>query len=151
MQEYEPNSALRLQGDFLSEDFCLLDGQHYMVRAILPIPVIGLKDAFAFGCWSTLSRPNFDKYVDGFDSGEFADMGPWSGWLMNRLTGFNDEAVADALAVHVQPQIGRQRPKLFVMDDTHPLAIAQNEGVSPTRILELFTHYGHVPVSWKSH
>ncbi len=141
--DYEPNGALKMDGDFLSEDFCVLDGEHFMIRAVLPIPVIGMKDHFGFGCWSTLSRANFQKYVDGFDSGEYADMGPWDGWLMNRLAGFNDEA--DALAVYVEPRFERLRPLLFVVDECHPLGIAQQQGISADRMLEVFAHYGHAP------
>jgi len=82
-QDYETNGALRLDGDFLSEDFCVLDGKYFMVRAVLTIPVQGVEGVFGFGCWSTLSRENFDKYVEGFDNGDYPDWGPWSGWLCN--------------------------------------------------------------------
>ncbi|MBL43253.1 MAG: hypothetical protein CMN71_00635 [Sphingomonadaceae bacterium] len=142
-ERYEANSALRFDGDFLSEDFCVLGGEHFMVRAILPVPVIGLKDQFSYGCWTTLSRENFDKYVDGFDAGEYADMGPWPGWLMNRLAGFNDGP--EPLAVHVQPQPDRMRPELWVVDEDHPLGAAQRDGITPERMLEVFAHYGHAP------
>lgn len=142
-ERYEANSALRFDGNFLSEDFCVLGGEHFMVRAILPMPVIGLKDQFSYGCWTTLSRENFDKYVDGFDAGEYANMGPWPGWLMNRLAGFNDGP--EPLAVHVQPQANRMRPELWVADEDHPLGAAQRDGITPERMLEVFAHYGHAP------
>ena len=142
-ERYEANSALRLDGDFLSEDFCILGGKHFMVRATLPIPVIGLKDRFAFGCWTTLSRENFGRYVDGFDSGEYAEMGPWPGWLMNRLAGLSDGP--EPLAVNVQPRPGRMRPELWVVDDDHPLGAAQRDGITPERMLEVLAHFGHAP------
>ena len=134
---------MQLGGDFLSEDFCVLDGKYFMVRAVLPIPVNGVEGDFAFGCWSTLSRENFAKYVDGFDNGDYADTGPWSGWLMNQLATFNEGA--DPLAVWVQPRTDRQRPLIWVQDDNHPLAIAQDDGITPDRMLEIFRHYGHGP------
>jgi hypothetical protein len=130
-----------MDGNFLSEDFCVLGGEHFMVRCVLTIPVIGVQADFGFGCWSTLSRANFDKYVDGFDSGEYADMGPWTGWLMNRLENFTP--CPDPLAVWVQPRPERQRPLLWVQDDDHPLAIAQENGISAERMLEVFRFYGH--------
>lgn len=142
-EEYEPNAALRMDGDFLSEDFCILGGKYFLIRCVLPIPVIGVEDDFGFGCWSTLSRENFDKYVDGFDSGEYADMGPWTGWLCNQLENFIPGT--DPLAVWVQPRPDRQRPLLWVQDDDHPLAIAQEEGLTPERVLEVFQFYGHGP------
>jgi hypothetical protein len=142
-EEYEHNGALRMEGDFLSEDFCVLDGKYFMIRCVLRIPVIGVQGEFGFGCWSTLSRENFDKYVDGFDSGEYSDMGPWSGWLMNRLEKFTPGP--DPLALWVQPRPDRQRPLLWVQDDDHPLAIAQEQGITPERMLEVFRVYGHGP------
>ena len=132
-----------MEGDFLSEDFCVLDGKYFMIRCVLPIPVIGVQGEFGFGCWSTLSRENFDKFVDGFDSGEYADMGPWSGWLMNRLENFTPDP--EPLAMWVQPRSDRQRPLLWVQDDDHALAIAQEQGIAPERMLEVFRFYGHGP------
>ncbi len=140
---YEDNSAVRLDGDFLSEDFCVLGGEHFVIRCILPIPVIGLADSFAFGAWCTLSRENFEKYIDGFDHGHYADKGPWTGWLLNRLTGFVSNN--DPLGCFVELQPDRQRPKLWVQDETHPLARAQEGGITPDRMMELLSHYGHVP------
>lgn len=74
-QTYEPNSALRFDGNFLSEDFCVLEGEHFFIRSVLEIPVHGLAVPWGFGCWSTLSRANFEKYVAGFDDGEYGDGG----------------------------------------------------------------------------
>lgn len=140
---HEPNAALRMEGDFLSEDFCVLEGKYFLVRSVLTIPVIGVSGDFGFGCWGTLSRENFEKYLAGFDTGDHADMGPWTGWLCNRLQGFTPGP--DPIAVWVQPRRDRQRPLLWVRDDDHPLAIAQENGISAERMLELFSAYGHGP------
>ena len=140
--DYEHNGALRYDGDFLSEDFCVLDGTYFMVRAVLQIPARDAVGHFGFGCWSTLSRENFDKYVMGFDSGTYEDMGPWSGWLCNQLADF---VGTDPLRVWVQPRPNRQRPLLWVTDDAQPLAIAQEDGITAERILEIFQFYGQGP------
>src|SRR3954469_1928259 len=89
-QESEHNSAIRLDGDFLSEDFCVVDGEHFFVRCVFEIPVHGLAEKFGFGIWSTLSRANFDIYLKAFDDGIYANMGPWTGWFSNRLELFED-------------------------------------------------------------
>lgn len=131
-----------MEGDFLSEDFCVLDGKYFMIRGVLTVPVQGMDEHFGFGCWSTLSRENFDKYVEGFDSGDYPDWGPWSGWLCNQLA---DYIGTDPLAVWVKPRADRQRPLFWVMDDDHPLAVAHDEGISADRMLEIFESYGHGP------
>lgn len=87
-EDYVPNSAAVSSKHFLSEDFCVLNGEHYFVRCILRLPLLGVPDtSFAFGVWSTLSEKNFGLYKDAFDSGELDGMGPWFGWLSNRMEG----------------------------------------------------------------
>jgi hypothetical protein len=139
----EPNSALRFHGNFLSEDLCVLDGEHFFVRCVFEIPVHGLAEKFGYGCWSTLSRQNFDLYIEGFDSGDYAGMGPWFGWFSNRLRGFADSLNQKCW---VYPQPGRQRPVIALADPDHELAIAQDEGITPERLLELYAAYGHGPL-----
>ena len=141
-EEKEPNGALRFDGDFLSEDFCVLDGKYFMVRAVLEIPVHGLAEKFSFGCWSTLSRENFERYLDGFDHGDFPDWGPWSGWLCNQLETYLG---TDPQSVWVYPQPDRQRPTLLVMDADHRLAIDQHDGITIERLAEILRYYGHAP------
>ena len=142
-EDYEPNAALRLDGDFLSEDFCVIEGKYFMVRSILEIPVQGLERPWGYGCWTTLSRNNFGNYVDGFDNGEFTDDGPWFGWLCNHLKGLFDDA--EPLKLDVHPQRGRQRPLLVVQDYRHPLGIAQREGITPSTLFDLLMANGHGP------
>ncbi|MBC2776385.1 DUF2199 domain-containing protein [Parasphingopyxis marina] len=139
---YEDNAGLRMKGDFLSEDFCVLGGEYFMIRAVLLIPVQGLEEPFGIGCWSTLSRTNFEKYIEGFDDGTYPDWGPWSGWLCNQLA---DYVGPDPLAVSVEPRKDRQRALLWVQEDGHPLAVAQDQGITPERVLEIFAYYGHGP------
>jgi hypothetical protein len=139
---YEPNSALRLEGDFLSEDFCVLGGQYFFVRAVLEIPVRGLEQPFGFGCWSTLSRTNFERYVEGFDAGDYPADEQWTGWLCNQLLDY----VGDApVGVWVQLRTGRQRPLLWVAGDDEPLAVCQEEGMPPEEMVGLLNRYGHGP------
>lgn len=140
---YEPNSALRREGNFLSEDFCVIEGEDFFVRSLLQIPVRGLDTPWGFGCWTTLSRSNFDKYVAGFEDGDVDDGGPWFGWLCNKLRIYFDDP--QPIGVDVVPQPNRQRPRLFVQDEDHPLAIAQRDGISAEAMLALLRALGHGP------
>jgi len=142
IEAYEPNSALRMEGDFLSEDFCVLQGRYFMVRGVLQLPIHGVAEKFGFGCWSTLSRENFDKYVEGFDAGEYTDWGPWSGYLCNKLADYIGDKPEPVL---VYPQRDRQRPTLRIVDEAHPLAVDQEHGISPERMLGILETYGHAP------
>ncbi|QDX27442.1 DUF2199 domain-containing protein [Sphingomonas suaedae] len=140
----EPNSAVRLDGDFLSEDFCVMDSRYFFVRAVLEIPVHGQAEKFGFGCWSTLSRDNFEKYLDGFDNADFANCGPWTGWLCNQLGTYIG---TDPEGVYVYPQPDRQRPTLRVANPDHGLAIDQEQGISVEQLTEILRFYGHAPTA----
>ncbi|MES2442744.1 MAG: DUF2199 domain-containing protein [Pseudomonadota bacterium] len=142
--EYAPNGAIEPGGDFLSEDFCMLRGEHFFIRCSVEIPVHGLAGKFSFGVWSTLSRANFAKYLDGFDNGDYPDFGPWFGWFSNDLRLFGT-TLNQKCQVH--PQRERHRPVLSMIDSGHPLAIAQAEGVSPEQAMGFYAYYGCTPVT----
>ena len=135
------NSALDLSGNFLSEDFCVLDGQHFFVRAVLELPIMGGgEQRFGVGVWSTLSRETFNRYIETFDSSEQDWIGPWFGWFSNRLKGYPDTL---NLKCRVHPVSGRQRPRVELEATPHPLALEQKSGISFDRVLELYAINGH--------
>jgi hypothetical protein len=140
--DYEPNSELDRERDFLSEDFCVLGGEHFLIRCVLEIPVHGLEDKFGFGCWGSLKRDNFETYVEHFDAGTCPEGGPWWSWLCNRLGPLSDD---QPIGCWMFPQLGRQRPVLDVDDEDHPLALAQRDGISAEQVLAIYAHYGHAP------
>jgi hypothetical protein len=142
--EFEPNSAVRLSGDFLSEDFCVIEGEHFMVRCVLELPVHGLKDNFAYGCWGSLKKENFETYLEVFDGGSIPPSSPWWSWLCNSAKPFTSD---QSVGCWMFPQLHRQRPVLKVDDRSHPLGIAQEEGVSPEQVLDIYHAYGHGIVS----
>ncbi|MDP6706340.1 MAG: DUF2199 domain-containing protein [Alphaproteobacteria bacterium] len=134
------NAALDKSGDFLSEDFCVLDGTHYFVRCVLMLPVQGADGSFGYGVWSTLSEANFDAYVESFDGGEQGRLGPWFGWFSNALKGYPDTL---NLKCRIHPHDGSRRPSIELEPTEHPLAVAQRDGISFDKILDLYALNGH--------
>ena len=50
-----PNTELDTSTSILTDDFCVLDGEHFFVRGALMVPIIGNSDEyFGFGAWSSL-------------------------------------------------------------------------------------------------
>ena len=140
-EDYAPNGELDLTGDFLSEDFCVLDGEHFFVRAVLQLPIVGGGGKrFGFGVWATLSRENFGRYIETFDSGEQGGLGPWFGWFSNRLEGYPETLL---LKCKVHPEGGRQRPWIELEPTDHPLAVEQRRGMTFERLLEIYAINGH--------
>lgn len=127
--------------DVLTEDFCILNGEHFFVRCVLRLPIIGAaEDWFAYGAWCTLSRKNFDIYLDAFDAGASEGLGPWFGWFSNRLPGYPDTL---NLKCQIHPQPNRQRPHIELEPTDHPLAVEQRHGITLDRLLEIYALAGH--------
>src|SRR5579871_1306427 len=84
---YEPNKALRTQGDFLSEDFCVIDGAFFAIRCTLDIPLKESSQFLRFGVWAALSKQDFADYLRAFDRYEGKD-GKAYGRLMVKLDGY---------------------------------------------------------------
>ncbi len=143
-RSHEPNSALRLEGDFLSDDFCVIAGENFFIRCVFEIPVVGGAQKFGYGIWSTLSRDNFQNYVAAFDDGRPDNRGPWWGWFSNDLKTW-PEACNTGCWVH--PQLDRQRPVVVLDDADHPLSIAQDEGISVERLMAIYAANGHGPAA----
>lgn len=140
-EERRPNSQVLTSANILTEDFCILDGEHFFIRCVLQLPIVGRPDTFfGYGAWATLSSTNFDLYLETFDSGEQGALGPWFGWFSNRLKGYPDTL---NLRCHVQPRSGRQRPFIELEPAQHPLAIEQQNGITFDRLLEIYALNGH--------
>ena len=142
----EPNSALRFDEDCLTDDFCVLkeaSQTNFIIRAVMEFPIAGTQEIWGFGCWTTLSEENFDKYVDGFNAGVYPEEAPWFGWLCNRLMPIFTDSYPLALAVC--PRQDRQRPKLLVRDEEDPLGVYQKDGLPPSVLLEILQNYGFGP------
>jgi hypothetical protein len=140
-EQRKPNFEARTSNNVLTEDFCVLNQEHFFVRCVLRLPIAGRPGiSFGFGVWSTLSKKNFDLYFDAFDSDRQGNMGPWFGWLSNRLKGYPDTL---NLKCHVHPQDGRQRPYIELEPTEHPLAVEQQNGISFDRLLEIYALNGH--------
>jgi len=139
-----PNSAVIDSSHCLTEDFCILEGQHYFIRCVLRLPLLGDRrgEHFSFGVWSTLSQKNFEIYLETFDSGEQWDIGPWFGWFSNRIEGYPDTV---NLKCQVHPRGGRQRPWIELEDSGHPLAAESQHGITYERLLEIYAVHGHAP------
>lgn len=114
--------------DSLGTDLCVVDGGYY-IRCVLPLPIRGSDESFAFGPWASVSEANFDRYVTASREGDFSDFTGCFGWLMNTLPGVEMDA---ALPCNVEMGNGSQRPQLFVHNGVHPLADMQRSGTPST-------------------
>lgn len=129
------------QAGFLNSDLCTYedaDGKHYFIRVCLEVPINGLEEPFVWGVWSSLSKLNFERYVDTYESPDTTDC--YFGWLCNRLPCYPD-TYAMKLNVHVRS--GGTRPYVVPEESDHPLSIDFHKGITLERAVEIAEHLLH--------
>jgi hypothetical protein len=146
-KDYEPDSALRMDGNFLSANFCVLEGKYFCMRMRLPVNIRGA-DSWAFTCtvWASLDRPDFEGYVEALKDGKLRDNARTHARLINRLSGYPDTAMLVGTAFQ---QANGALPVLIIHgpqpnnSPDNPLLEEQRQGIGVDRMLELFALYNH--------
>jgi len=134
--EGEPRMVIG--ADTLDADFARI-GAHRFVRAVLTLPVIGVDRTFAFGPWAAVSPASFDRINAAETLGQ--PFGGCFAWLMNRLPGFTFD---DWPPCNLMPGADGARPFLEVHDGSHELAELQETGITPARLVDIYTAAGRV-------
>src|SRR3954447_6300388 len=116
-----------------SDDICVI-GEDFFIRATLPIRIIDSDEEFNFGCWVSLSKANFARYLDLFDATGGAWESPYFGWLCNRFPWYPDTLHLKT-NVHLQPY--PRRPWIELEPTDHPLAIHQRDGITRETLAEI--------------
>jgi hypothetical protein len=81
-----PSGALDCSNRFfLDEDYCAIDDQHFFVRGIIDLPIIGAADSFRWGVWGSLSRTNFESLIRADELGNRPESAEMFSWLSTRL------------------------------------------------------------------
>jgi hypothetical protein len=144
---YEPDAALRLDGNFLSANYCVWEGKYFSMRMRLPLQIRGAQPAaFMYTAWASLNRPDFEGYLGAVRNKRLNNTSRAQARLVNRLSGFpdtfrlmgtafqQDDGGLPLLLIHgPQPDNNPQ----------HPLIQEQRQGIGVDRTLELFAAYGH--------
>jgi hypothetical protein len=146
-KDYEPDDALRLDGNFLSANYCVWEGKYFAMRMRLPLQIRGaFPAAFILTPWASLNRPDFEAYLEAIKDKRLNNMARAPARLVNRLSGFADtfrlmgtafqqeDAGPPLLLIHgPQPD---NRPDHHLIDE-------QRQGIGVDRVFELFAAYGH--------
>ncbi|MDG1863531.1 MAG: DUF2199 domain-containing protein [Yoonia sp.] len=128
----------------VNDDFCEIDtpegGTLFWMRVVIEAPIAGATEPFTWGVWVTQSAESFARYRDTFGQDQSAD-GSF-GWLTVDLPCYNRTAagaVLENLECDVQWGCTGQRPKAYLWESEHPLAVDQRGGISWDRAVEIAT------------
>ncbi|MFD8014774.1 DUF2199 domain-containing protein [Streptomyces sp. NPDC058955] len=119
----------------LSSDQCVIRGEHCFVKGLIEIPVIGGEEVFSWGVWVSLSRENFSRAADLWDTPGRESERPYFGWLTTELPVYPATTLNLKTHVHTRP-VG-QRPLVELEPTDHPLAVEQRTGITLDRVREI--------------
>jgi len=144
--EPEPNSALRMDGNFLSQDFCVMEGKYFSMRMILPLPVKGLSPPAApLAVWASVDRSDFVTYIAALAENRHDKLGRAQARLITRVGGYPDTF---ALMGQAFPQA--DGPPLLVLERKQApqlpggqIVIEHRDGATFDRLLDIYAAHQH--------
>jgi hypothetical protein len=125
----------------LDEEVCIVAGEHYFVRGLVEIPVIGTNDVFTWNAWASLSADNFRRMLDFWDRAGREDEPAYFGWFSSELPGYAESTLY--LKAHVVTRPIGQRPGIELEPNDHPLSVEQRTGMTIERLHQLVEQLLH--------
>jgi hypothetical protein len=122
-------------GCLLSADQCVINDEHYFVKGLIEIPVLDGDEVFSWGVWVSLSRSNFARAAELWDTPGRESEPPYFGWLCTDLPFYSPTTIHLKTHVHTMP-VGR-RPTIELEPTSHPLAVDQRTGITTQRVREI--------------
>ena len=121
---------------FLDEDRCVINGEHFFVRGIIHLPIIGTAETFRWGVWGSLSKENFQKLLSVYEDPKRAELEPMFSWLSTQIDEYGDTL---SLKMYAHIQEPEQRPKFELEPTDHPLSQEYHHGITADRVKEIMT------------
>ncbi|WP_281372434.1 DUF2199 domain-containing protein [Granulicella arctica] len=113
---------------------CVIDGKDFYLRGRIPVPVEGLEEPFIWGVWAEVSPKNFIRTNELWNVEGRENEPPFPAWLQTEIFPYGDTMNLE-VRVHTQ-RVGR-RPHFEIVDEDHPLAIEQRNGILMERVQEI--------------
>ena len=140
-----PDSDLQeFPKNLLNDDICVIDGEHYFIRGIIHLPIIGTKETFRWGVWGSLSRENFEKFLITIDDSKRAELPPMFSWLCNSMDEYPD---TEQIKMYAHIQDPPDRPVFELEPTDHPLSQEYHHGITPERVKEIMMRRLDLPVN----
>jgi hypothetical protein len=119
----------------LEDDYCIIQAEHFFLRARLVIPVLDAEPDFEWVVWGSLSRPNFERALDLWTTSGRETEPPYFSWLSTELGLYPAPTLSLKTHLHTHP-VG-EVPCLELEPTDHPLAVEQRSGITLARVREI--------------
>lgn len=131
-------AVLRAGEDWLSSDLCV-HGEDRFIRCVMPFPIIGTDQTFAFGVWGSASDDSFDRYRAGFDTDDYGDFKGCFSWLSNMLPCVGQDGWVPCNLMIEDPT---RRPVLYAQPKAAGVKRLQHEGITFDQLLDIYAAAG---------
>jgi hypothetical protein len=112
----------------------VIEDEHFFVRGLIRLPIIGTAEAFCWGVWGSLSRENFSKLRDLDDDPKRASLAPMFSWLSTHIPEY-PETLSLKMKAHIQEP--PRRPLFELEPADHPLSLEYQHGITAGRVKEI--------------
>jgi hypothetical protein len=124
--------------EMLTQSYARRDG-NFLVRAFLPIPVIGTDSEVFIGVWASLSSGHHARFRSLQARGEAQTLGEQFSWLYTQVPPLTGPLLTKGTLV---PYSDGRTPLYWITDEKHPFHDAQREGMRAAEILDLYEAMG---------
>ena len=117
----------------LSSDQCVIDDKYFFIVGNIYLPIIDSEEKFCWTAWVSLSKANFNRASDLWETPGREKEPPYFGWLSISLPGYPSTL---GLKTNVYTQPVGERPIIELQESDHPLVKEQKEGIFWERVEE---------------
>jgi hypothetical protein len=112
----------------------MIDDESFFIVGNLEIPVIDTSQMFSWDVWVSLSRENFRRTIELWESDDRESEPPYFGWLCTLLPTYAETL---HLKTHVHTRPVGCKPYIELEATDHPLAVEQRRGITIERVRQI--------------
>lgn len=116
----------------LQQSLCVVDKEHFFHRGRLTIPIIDYSENLIFNVWTSVSEDNFGIRMDLWEAPKRVNQEPYFGWLQTIVPNYGNTLNIKTIAIE---QAVGLIPEIKVIEEDHPLAIDQENGITYKKAL----------------
>jgi hypothetical protein len=118
----------------LDTDYCAINDEHFFVRGLIHLPIIGGAETFRWGVWGSVSRHNFETLLKMPNDLKRTELPAMFSWLGTEIPEYPDTL---NLKMYAHIERADWRPNFELEPTDHPLAKEFHHGIAPERVKEI--------------
>jgi hypothetical protein len=129
--EISPSTHRVWPESFLTEDYCVVHNEHFFVRGLINLPVVGTNQSFRWGVWGSLSRQNFELQWMKEKNLDRLKLPAMFSWLSTQISDYPETL---SLKMYLRTQEVGVRPNFELELTDHPISQEYHKGITPERV-----------------